>query len=126
MSSVAREEPRIVSVSRYTGLSIGVSCQSSMQFDGILSPSYHMAAIYPEFFEEPYDITIEFRLNAPFRREQHDGDFVHEILGEILATFNEGEWTEPVAPCPPHLVQLVRKSQIVGDAGENELPTYRQ
>lgn len=76
-----------------------------------------MPAINPDFFEEHYDITTQFKLNASLRREPLDADFVHEISGRILCILNDGERTERAGALSATLVQF-------DEAMENQIDLF--
>ena len=89
-----------------------------------------MHVIKPEVFDEHYQITMEFKLNTPLRREPFDEDFVHEISGRILASLDDEESAEEAGILSATLAQFDEAmehgidSERLGDGISGELGFY--
>src|SRR5947209_8974497 len=65
-----------------------------------------MPFISKQAFEDHYKITIEFKLSASLRKEAVEEDFLHEISGRILASYDDDENWEAVGTLHASLVQF--------------------
>jgi GNAT superfamily N-acetyltransferase len=89
-----------------------------------------MPVITREDFADHYHMTVEFKVSASLREEPADGDFVHEISGRILASYEDDENWEEAGALHASLVQFNEAlkhgidTDRIGDGISGEVAEY--